>query len=95
MIPARPNSCPFRGAIWGGALPVASQIVTAALVPVNGGPAYRQPQWLWPLDTGQGVTHNLTTLCLNGTRPRVDFMDVIMGDVPVKALESGQQKEPV
>ena len=23
----------------------------------------------------------MTTLCLNGTLPRVDFMDVIMGDI--------------
>ena len=27
---------------------------------------------------------NLTTLCLNGTLSRVDFMDVIMGDIPLK-----------
>ena len=26
--------------------------------------------------------YNLTTLCLNGTLPCVDFMDVIMGDIP-------------
>ena len=25
---------------------------------------------------------NITTLCLNGTLPCVDFMDVIMGDIP-------------
>ena len=25
--------------------------------------------------------YNLTTLCLNGTLPCVDFMDVIMGDI--------------
>ena len=28
------------------------------------------------------VIYNLTTLCLNGTLPCVDFMDVIMGDIP-------------
>ena len=27
--------------------------------------------------------YNLTTLCLNGTLPCVDFMDVIMGDIPI------------
>ena len=26
--------------------------------------------------------HNITTLCLNGTLSCVDFMDVIMGDIP-------------
>ena len=25
----------------------------------------------------------ITTLCLNGTLPCVDFMDVIMGDIPI------------
>ena len=29
--------------------------------------------------------YNLTTLCLNGTLPCVDFMDVIMGDLPSTA----------
>ena len=32
--------------------------------------------------------YNLTTLCLNGTLPCVDFMDVIMGDRPVLAILS-------
>ena len=27
--------------------------------------------------------YNLTTLCLNGTLPCVDFMDVTMGDIPL------------
>ena len=27
--------------------------------------------------------YNVTTLCLNWTLPCVDFMDVIMGDIPV------------
>ena len=26
--------------------------------------------------------YNLTTQCLDGTLPRVGFMDVIMGDIP-------------
>ena len=27
--------------------------------------------------------YNLTTLCLNGTLICVEFMDVIMGDIPI------------
>ena len=27
--------------------------------------------------------YNVTTLCLNGTLLRVDFMDVIMGNIPL------------
>ena len=30
--------------------------------------------------------YNLTTLCLNGTLPCVDSMDVIMGDIPIYNL---------
>ena len=30
--------------------------------------------------------YNLTTLCLNGTLPCVDFMDVTMGDIPIYNL---------
>ena len=30
----------------------------------------------------EGRLQNLTTLCLNGTVPCVDFMDVTMGDIP-------------
>ena len=29
----------------------------------------------------KAAIYNLTTLCLNGTLPCVDFMDVIMGDM--------------
>ena len=44
---------------------------------------------LWKLFPHVGPTifsincYNLTTLCLNGTLPCVDFMDVIMGDIPL------------
>ena len=34
----------------------------------------------WMLSWGDIPLYNLTTLCLNGTLPYVDFMDVIMGD---------------
>ena len=30
--------------------------------------------------------YNLTTHCLNGTLPRVDFMDGTMGDIPIYNL---------
>ena len=30
---------------------------------------------------------NLTTLCVNGTSSCVDFMDVIMGDIPIAEKE--------
>ena len=34
----------------------------------------------------KAATCNLTTLCLNGTLSCVDFMDVIMGDIPIYNL---------
>ena len=36
-----------------------------------------------PLITG---AYSIATLCLNGTLPRVDFMDVTMGDIPIYNL---------
>ena len=32
------------------------------------------------------LIYNLTTLCLNRTFPRVDFMDVIMRDIPARGV---------
>ena len=34
----------------------------------------------------KAATYNLTTLCLNGTLSCVDFMDVIMGDIPLSVI---------
>ena len=33
---------------------------------------------------GDILIYNLTTRCLSGTLPCVDFMDVIKGDVPLR-----------
>ena len=41
----------------------------------------------WMLSWGiYRYIYNLTTVCLNGTLPCVDFMDVIMGDIPIYNL---------
>ena len=45
------------------------------------------PTWLFPNDNPDYTTYIITmisrnTLCCNGTVPCVDFMDVVMGDIP-------------
>ena len=36
-----------------------------------------------PIFSAKLLIYNLTTLCLNGTLPCVDFLEVIMGDIPI------------